>query len=113
MINRTMKPTASQNTDMSQSSLGTPEGSDTPVLVAQGVSKDFIDAGKTLTVLADVHLSVRAGEMVAIMGASGSGKSTLLHILGLWDRPTRGRVLVGDSGTYNVCDKAFSLCITG
>lgn len=108
MINRTMKPTASQNTDMSQSSLGTPEGSDTPVLVAQGVSKDFIDAGKTLTVLDDVHLSVHAGEMVAIMGASGSGKSTLLHILGLLDRPTRGSVLVRNRDTHNISEQELS-----
>lgn len=39
-------------------------------------------------------LSVRAGEMVAVMGRSGSGKTTLLHVLGLLHRP--------DEGTYRL-----------
>ncbi|MCG9022392.1 MacB family efflux pump subunit, partial [Laribacter hongkongensis] len=42
----------------------------------------------------DIHLTIEAGEMVAIVGASGPGKSTLMNILGCLDRPSRGRYCV-------------------
>lgn len=60
----------------------------------RGVSKSY-DAGR-ITVLRDVSLTVRAGELVALWGASGSGKSTLLHLLGGLDVP--------DQGELSVCD---------
>jgi len=65
------------------------------VLVAEHLRKSYVGGdGSELVVLDGVAIDVRAGEVVAVVGASGAGKSTLLHLLGGLDRPTRGTVSV-------------------
>src|SRR4051812_10152243 len=51
------------------------------------------DASADLVVLDDVNLTLREGEIVALLGRSGSGKSTLLRIVSGLLRPTEGSVL--------------------
>lgn len=57
-----------------------------------GVSKSF---GRT-PVLADVNLSIRRGEFVAIVGYSGSGKTTLINLIAGLQKPDTGTVKLND-----------------
>ncbi|MCX6503313.1 MAG: methionine ABC transporter ATP-binding protein [Microbacterium sp.] len=61
------------------------------------VSKTFTTArGRRFDALTDVTLDVDAGDIYGIVGYSGAGKSTLLRTVNALERPTSGRVLVGD-----------------
>lgn len=57
--------------------------------VACEITKSF-NGNHRLAILKGINLTVRPGEMVAIVGTSGTGKTTLLHILGTLDRPSKG-----------------------
>ena len=54
-------------------------------------------------ILHGIDLALEVGEFAALVGPSGSGKSTLLNIVGLLERPTRGKVLIAgrDTGTLD------------
>ncbi|MCD6034768.1 MAG: lolD1 [Rickettsiales bacterium] len=64
------------------------------ILSLEHIEKSFHQGSETLTVLADVSLSIAKGEMVALVGQSGTGKSTLLQIAGLLDSPTSGKITI-------------------
>jgi len=61
------------------------------------VTRRYSDrAGNVRDAVKDVSLEVRAGEFVCLLGPSGCGKTTLLNFVAGFDRPTVGRVLVGE-----------------
>ena len=62
------------------------------VLTAHSLTKTYQSGSRTLTVLHDVDLELRAGETCAVVGPSGSGKTTLLGLCAGLDRPTSGSV---------------------
>jgi putative ABC transport system ATP-binding protein len=66
----------------------------TTMLEMTEVSKTYGTGTAQVSALRQVNLSVRRGELVAVMGPSGSGKSSLLTIAGSLEEPTGGQVLV-------------------
>jgi putative ABC transport system ATP-binding protein len=68
----------------------------TELIALQGVSKTYLTGDVRFTALNGVDLSVSAGEFVSVVGPSGSGKSTLLNLIAGIDRPSGGRVVIGD-----------------
>lgn len=62
----------------------------------------------TVEALKDVDLTIRHGEMLAVMGPSGSGKSTLMNILGCLDRPTSGSYLLNDKDVSTFSDNQLA-----
>lgn len=56
----------------------------------------------------NANLTLRAGEVVLLMGRSGSGKTTLLHMLAGLLTPTEGRVRLDETDMYALPDSALS-----
>jgi lipoprotein-releasing system ATP-binding protein len=64
-------------------------------LELRGVTRTYRSGDQSLPVLRGADLSLRAGEIVALVAPSGTGKSTLLHLAGLLEKPEGGKVLIG------------------
>jgi putative ABC transport system ATP-binding protein len=75
------------------------------VIQCEGLVKIFKTDDIEVVALQGLNLSVKQGELMAIIGNSGSGKSTLLNILGGLDRPSAGSVQVGKWDLLKISDK--------
>jgi lipoprotein-releasing system ATP-binding protein len=78
------------------------------VLESRGLKKTYGRGEKSISVLVDANLSLRQGEMVAIVAPSGAGKSTLLHLLAALDTPTSGTVYFATKAIESINDAALA-----
>ncbi len=65
-----------------------------PIIKLVDVYKYYRVGSIVTPALRGVNLEIEEGDFIAIMGPSGSGKTTLLNIMGLLDRPTKGKVYI-------------------
>jgi putative ABC transport system ATP-binding protein len=72
------------------------------ILRIERLSKIYGQGETAVKALDEVSFSVEEGEFIAIIGPSGSGKSTLLHLLGGVDRPSSGKVWIGNTDIYDL-----------
>ena len=78
----------------------------TPAYVeANDLFKIYKPADLEVVALRGVDLEVRSGELIGIVGASGSGKTTLLNILAGLERPSAGRIRVGERDLLDITDQ--------
>lgn len=78
------------------------------MVLTDNLYKNYYLDSRTIEVLKGIDLEIYEGEVVAIMGPSGVGKSTLLHILGVLDRPTKGRVLIEGIDIFQYNDQQLA-----
>ena len=78
------------------------------MIKTQNLTKTYGKGEGKVTALAGVDITIKDGEMVAIIGKSGSGKSTLLNLLGGLDKATEGKVFYDDKDLSTMNDSKLS-----
>ena len=78
------------------------------MIKTQNLTKTYGKGEGKVTALAGVDITIKDGEMVAIIGKSGSGKSTLLNLLGGLDKATEGKVFYNDQDLSEMNDSKLS-----
>src|SRR5204862_4626500 len=74
----------------------------------ESVNKVYTTERIETLALHDINIDVPSGEFVSVMGPSGCGKSTLLNLIGLLDRPTKGRLSLEGQPINGAGDKKLA-----
>ena len=77
-------------------------------LKIEGLKKYYGKDESLVKAVDGIDLEIENGKFTAIIGTSGSGKSTLLHCIAGLDRPTEGKVFLGDEDLYKLSDSELS-----
>lgn len=78
------------------------------IIETRGLRKDYVLGAETIRALRAVDLTIREGELVAIMGPSGSGKSTFMNLLGCLDTPTEGEYFLNGQDVSRLTEKQLA-----
>ncbi|MGA7148505.1 MAG: ABC transporter ATP-binding protein [Microbacterium sp.] len=80
----------------------------TIALRGEQLSRTFRSAAGEVPACVDIDIEVAEGELVVVRGPSGAGKTTLLNLLGGLDRPTSGRVWIGEVDATDLNEDALA-----
>ncbi len=72
------------------------------------VNKSYHRDSIKIPVLDNINLDIHDGEFLALMGPSGSGKTTLLNLIGGIDKPSAGKIAVGDINISQLGESALA-----
>lgn len=75
------------------------------IIEAKKLTKTYGKGEAAFKALKSVDVTIKEGEVVAVIGKSGSGKSTLLHLLALLDAPTSGSVSISGKNATTLSRK--------
>jgi putative ABC transport system ATP-binding protein len=78
------------------------------VIKLENITKIYQMGKVEVHALTGITLSIKEGELVAIIGASGSGKSTLMNIMGFLDKPTSGSYFLDGSDVSQLNDNKLA-----
>lgn len=80
------------------------------ILQVDNLTKTFRQGKNTICVLDNISLSVKKGEVIALVGPSGCGKTTLLQNLGLLDKPDHGQIIINNIDYNDKSDSIRTRC---
>jgi len=78
------------------------------ILSCKDIHRVYQQGDSPLHILKGINFDLKAGEIVALVGASGSGKSTFLHVAGLLEKPTSGEVLINNQNVSTLPDSELT-----
>ena len=76
------------------------------ILKINKINKNFQHRNGLIEIFKNVSLSIKRGDLVALVGPSGSGKSTLLNMISLIDTPTSGQIIFNNKDVKNLNDES-------
>src|SRR5262245_33112867 len=75
------------------------------IIEARGLKRYYRRGSEIVKALDGVDVSIREGEIVAILGPSGSGKTTLLNLLSGLDAPTAGTLFIAGTAVAGLSEE--------
>jgi len=87
---------------------GEPVKEDIPLIDCDGLVKIYKTDDLEVMALQGLDLTIKRGELLAIIGKSGSGKSTLLNIIGGLERPSAGRITFDGENLQTLSEKEMN-----